>query len=308
MEIALAANNLVKTYGSGVKAVHSLQGIDLAVSPGEIFGLLGPNGAGKTTLIKCALGIVFPTAGGGSLLGYPFGSVQAKEQIGYLPENHRYPLYLTGEQVLAYFGKLSGVPKDILQRRIEETLKTVGMTEWRKTKVRKYSKGMMQRLGLAQALINDPKLIMLDEPTDGVDPVGRKEIRDVLTHLKSEGRTIFLNSHLLSEVEQVSDRVAIMDHGRIIREGSVQDLTRVGNIYELQIPNFQPAMLDGLMSKVVRSQGSTLEIACESADDLNHAIDHLRNAGALIEGMNAKKVSLEDIFVNLIKSSEVTHQ
>src|SRR5207245_3633826 len=144
-------NNLVKTYGSGVKAVHALQGINLSVAPGEIFGLLGPNGAGKTTLIKCALGIVFPTSGNGSLLGYPFGSVQAKEQIGYLPENHRYPLYLTGEQVLAYFGKLSGIQKTLLSNRIEETLKIVGMTEWRKTKVRNYSKGIMQRRRLAQA-------------------------------------------------------------------------------------------------------------------------------------------------------------
>ena len=308
MEIVLAANNLVKTYGSGVKAVHALQGIDLSVAPGEIFALLGPNGAGKTTLIKCALGIVFPTSGEGRLLGYPFGSVQAKEQIGYLPENHRYPLYLTGEQVLSYFGKLSGVPKDVLARRIEETLRTVGMTEWRKTKVRKYSKGMMQRLGLAQALINDPKLIMLDEPTDGVDPVGRKEIRDVLIHLKNEGRTIFLNSHLLSEVEQVSDRVAIMDHGKIIREGSVQDLTRVGNIYELQIPNFQPAMLAGLIPKVISSKGNAIEISCESPNDLNQAIDHLRGVGAMIEGVIPRKQSLEDVFVNLIKTSEVTHQ
>jgi ABC-2 type transport system ATP-binding protein len=308
MEIVLATNDLVKTYGNGVKAVHALQGINLTVAPGEIFGLLGPNGAGKTTLIKCALGIVFATSGSGSLLGYPFGSVEAKAHIGYLPENHRYPLYLTGEQVLSYFGKLSGVPKERLQQRIEETLKVVGMTEWRKTKVRKYSKGMMQRLGLAQALINDPKLIMLDEPTDGVDPVGRKEIRDVLTHLKDEGRTIFLNSHLLSEVEQVSDRVAIMDHGRIIREGRVQDLTRVGNIYELQIPNYQPAMLDGLSAKVIRAEGSSIEIACDSPNDLNQAIDKLRGVGATIEGVIPKKVSLEDVFVNLIKTSEVTHQ
>ena len=307
MDLALASNNVVKTYGSGTKAVHALRGVSLSVAPGEIFGLLGKNGAGKTTFIKCVLGIVFLNGGSGTVLGYPFGSTNAKERLGYLPENHRYPLYLTGEQVLSYFGKLSGVREPLLSQRIDETLKTVGMAEWRKTKVRKYSKGMMQRLGLAQALINDPQLIMLDEPTDGVDPVGRKEIREVLLHLKNEGRTIFLNSHLLSEVERISDRVAIMDHGTIVKEGSIDDLTRAENMYEIRVANPSPEMLAALGTSLVKAEGPAMEIRCATAEDLNRSMDALRAAGGIIESMAPKKSSLEDVFVDLIKTSEVTH-
>jgi len=308
MEIALASNNIVKTYGTGPKAVHALRGVSLTVAPGEIFGLLGKNGAGKTTFIKCVLGIVFLNGGEGTVLGYPFGSTQAKERLGYLPENHRYPLYLTGEQVLDYFGKLSGVREPLLGHRIEETLKIVGMTEWRKTKVRKYSKGMMQRLGLAQALINDPQLIMLDEPTDGVDPVGRREIREVLLHLKNEGKTIFLNSHLLSEVERISDRVAIMDHGTIVKEGSIDDLTRTENVYEIRIANLTPDLLVKMGNSVIHADGSVLEIRSGTPEDLNQTMDIIRAAGGIIESMAPKKSSLEDVFVDLIKTSEVTHE
>lgn len=307
MEIALASNNIVKTYGSGTKAVHALRGVSLSVAPGEIFALLGKNGAGKTTFIKCVLGIVFLNGGDGTVLGNPFGSIHAKERLGYLPENHRYPLYLTGEQVLNYFGKLSGVREPLLSRRIEETLKIVGMTEWRKTKVRKYSKGMMQRLGLAQALINDPQLIMLDEPTDGVDPVGRKEIREVLLHLKSEGKTIFLNSHLLSEVELISDRVAIMDHGTIVKEGSVDDLTRTENVYEFRINNITPDLIASMGNSILHADGSVLEVRSGTPEDLNRTMDIIRAAGGVIESMTPKKSSLEDVFVDLIKTSDITH-
>ncbi len=307
MDLALASNNIVKTYGRGTKAVHALRGVNISVAQGEIFGLLGKNGAGKTTYIKCMLGIVFLTSGEGTLLGHPFGSVHAKEHVGYLPENHRYPLYLTGEQVLAYFGKLSGIAQPLLGKRIDETLNIVGMAEWRKTKVRKYSKGMMQRLGLAQALINDPQLILLDEPTDGVDPVGRKEIREVLMRLKNDGKTIFLNSHLLSEVERISDRVAIMDHGTIVKEGSIDDLTRTEHVYEIRISNPLPEILASIGTCLVHVDGSVLEIRCNSSEDLNRTMDLLRAAGGVIESMAPKKSSLEDVFVDLIQSSAVTH-
>jgi ABC-2 type transport system ATP-binding protein len=308
MEIALSSQDLVKTYGSGAKAVHALQGVTLSVAGGEIFSLLGPNGAGKTTLIKCVLGIVFTTSGTGSVLGSPFGSVSAKEHIGYLPENHRYPPHLTGGQVLRYFGKLSGLDGPKIEQQISRTLELTGMSDWRDTKVRKYSKGMMQRLGLAQALINDPQLIMLDEPTDGVDPVGRKEIREVLVRLKGEGKTIFLNSHLLSEVELISDRVAIMDHGKIVKEGRVDDLLRTEHVYQVQVQNLQPAMLSSLGASVLSVDGNSIEIRCATPNDFNLALDHLRGQGAIIESMTPKKSSLEDLFVDLIKSSDITHQ
>ncbi len=308
MEAAISTTALVKTFGTGSKSVHALQSVSLAVGRGEIFGLLGPNGAGKTTLIKCALGIVFPTKGSGTIMGYPFGSVAAKEHIGYLPENHRYPPHLTGGQVLRYFGKLSGIREPLLSERITETLKITGMSDWRDTKVRKYSKGMMQRLGLAQALINDPDLIMLDEPTDGVDPVGRKEIREVLMRLKGEGKTVFLNSHLLSEVERISDRVAILDHGKVIREGRVEDLTRAGETYELKLDRLDDAVLAQLHARVTNTDEHAIEIDCATGDGLNRAMDTLRAAGINIASMAPKRSSLEDIFVDLIQSSDVTHQ
>ncbi|MDP4242546.1 MAG: ABC transporter ATP-binding protein [Bacteroidota bacterium] len=308
MEAAISTIALVKTFGSGSKAVHALQSVSLAVGRGEIFGLLGPNGAGKTTLIKCALGIVFPSKGAGTIMGYPFGSVAAKEHIGYLPENHRYPPHLTGGQVLRYFGKLSGLQEPVLSERISNTLKITGMSDWRDTKVRKYSKGMMQRLGLAQALINDPDLIMLDEPTDGVDPVGRKEIREVLLRLKSEGKTVFLNSHLLSEVERISDRVAILDHGKVIREGRVEELTRAGETYELKLDRLDDVVLEQLHARITNAEERAIEIDCASSDDLNRAMDTLRAAGINIASMAPKRSSLEDIFVDLIQSSDITHQ
>jgi len=236
----------------------------------------------------------------------PLGSIRAKEKIGYLPENHRYPLHLTGEQVLSYFGKLSGVKQGTLKTRINETLGLVGMTEWRNMKVRKYSKGMMQRLGLAQALINDPDLIILDEPTDGVDPVGRKEIRDVLTHLKTQGKTVFLNSHLLSEVERISDRVAIMRQGEVITEGSVEALTSKKNQYDIRVESSALEQAKGILSTAYQSETEGL-IHAEfmSTEEVNAAIDKLRRQGVLIESLIPKRSSLEDLFIELIGTSDL---
>ena len=307
MEFALTTDSLAKRFGSGINSVPALQGVNISVQRGEIYSLLGPNGAGKTTFIKCLLGIVFPSAGMGYILGMPLGSIKAKEKIGYLPENHRYPLHLTGEQVLSYFGKLSGVEKGILHKRIDETLHLVGMTDWRTMKVKKYSKGMMQRLGLAQALINDPDLIVLDEPTDGVDPVGRKEIREVLLHLKERGKTVFLNSHLLSEVEQISDRVAIMRKGEVITEGSVDVLTSKKDQYDIRVDTNFTAQSKNVLGAAFRNEvDGTIQAEFLTTSELNAAIDALRSNGILIESLVPKRSSLEDIFIELIGTSDVT--
>jgi ABC-2 type transport system ATP-binding protein len=307
MEFALTTDSLAKRFGSGSTSVPALQGVNISVKRGEIYSLLGPNGAGKTTFIKCLLGIVFPTAGSGYILGMPLGSILAKEKIGYLPENHRYPLHLTGEQVLRYFGKLSGVEHHLLDNRINETLSLVGMSDWRTMKVKKYSKGMMQRLGLAQALINDPDLVVLDEPTDGVDPVGRKEIRHVLMELKSRGKTVFLNSHLLSEVERVSDRVAIMRKGEVITEGSVDVLTSRKDQYDIKVGSEYNDQAKNLLGTAYRTQtDGIIHAEFLSTEEVNSAIDKLRSGGVLIESLVPKKSSLEDIFIELIGSSDVT--
>ena len=200
--IAIETKTLSKDYelSFGKKKVRALTELDLIINGGTIFGLLGPNGAGKTTLVKLLLQIIYPTYGSAKLLGEDINSYELKKRIGYLPEDHKYAPYLTGGDVLKFFGKLSGLNGTTLDKRIDELLELVKLSKWKKSKVKTYSKGMMQRLGLAQSLINDPELIFLDEPTDGVDPIGRKEIRDILLELKSRSKTIFLNSHLLSEV------------------------------------------------------------------------------------------------------------
>jgi ABC-2 type transport system ATP-binding protein len=230
----IETKNLTKEYSSksfSKKKILALDKFSFNVESGEIFGLLGPNGAGKTTLIKLLLSIVFPTEGEALIFDKNISDVNIKSKIGYLPENHRFPGYFTAEKVLYYFGGLSGVSSRILKNRIDELLKLVNLEKWKKTKVSKFSKGMMQRLGIAQAIINDPELIFLDEPTDGVDPIGRKEIRDIMLDLKSKGKTIFVNSHLLSEVELVCDRVAILNKGVLIKEGLVEDILAVSAGY-----------------------------------------------------------------------------
>ncbi len=307
MEFVIATDSIAKRYGKGETSVAALQGVNINVRHGEIYSLLGPNGAGKTTFIKCLLGIIFPTGGSGYILGEPLGSVKAKMRLGYLPENHKYPLHLTGEEVLNYFGKLSAIDASTLKSRINETLSLVGMQDWRTMKVRKYSKGMMQRLGLAQALINDPDLIILDEPTDGVDPVGRKEIRDILAHVKSQGKTVFLNSHLLSEVERVSDRVAIMRNGLLITEGTVNELTAQKNIYSFKVEPSSLAKVSNIFGKITINDGENgFDLPFGSINEMNLALDRMRGDGILIDSIIPKKTSLEDLFISLIQSSDIT--
>jgi len=228
----IQTENLSKHFNRG--KLRALDGVSLQVGAARVFGLLGPNGAGKTTLVKLLLAILHETSGTATLFGKPVSDYELRRRIGYLPENHRYPDFLKGGAVMDYFGRFAGVPKAQRQQRIPELLKLVGMEKWATTKIRKYSKGMMQRLGLAVAMINDPDLLLLDEPTDGVDPIGRKEIRDIILHLKQQGKTIFINSHLLSEVEMVCDEVAIMNKGKIVVEGPVAQLTNIGLSYRIE--------------------------------------------------------------------------
>src|SRR6185503_4870394 len=187
----------------------------MRVHRGEIFGLLGPNGAGKSTLVKIMMTVIRPTHAEGTMLDHPIGHKPTLARVGYLPEHHRFPRYLTGRQTLEFFAALANVDARTRHKRAAELLETVGMSEWANKKVSQYSKGMMQRVGLAQALMNDPELVVLDEPTDGVDPVGRRDIRDVLLRLRDQGKTVFLNSHLLSELEMICDRVAILVQGSV---------------------------------------------------------------------------------------------
>jgi ABC-2 type transport system ATP-binding protein len=283
----------------------ALRGLDLAVPRGQTFGLLGPNGAGKTTLVKLLLGIAFPTSGAASVLGRPAGDVRTRQRIGYLPENHRYPPHLTGEQVLHHFGRLSGLRRAERTRRVDALLRRVRMEEWRAVRVHKYSKGMMQRLGMAQAILNEPDLLILDEPTDGVDPIGRREIRDLLLEQKERGATIFLNSHLLSEVERLCDRVAILKEGVLLREGGVSDLTRPQAAWQVEV---RPAPAAALQAACGRVPGASVvqggvEVMGDAAA-LNALIDALRGRGVEIVAIVPRRDSLEDVFVKVLNEGE----
>jgi len=304
---AIEVNQLTKVYQVALskQKVTALNNLSLSVERGSIFGLLGPNGAGKTTLIKILLGITFPTIGSARMLDSDINNYLIKRKVGFLPENHRFPNYLTAEQTLKYFAKLSGYQNPNLNKRIDELLALVKMSQWKKTKVKKYSKGMMQRLGLAQAMINEPELIFLDEPTDGVDPIGRKEIRDILIDLKEKGTTIFLNSHLLSEVELVSDRVAILSEGKLLKEGTVKELTTSEEIYEIEtttdIPNI--FSIPEFSSIKITQMDNKLVVNVKDNDELNFVIDYLRKNSINIKSVNMQKNSLEELFVSLIQNS-----
>jgi len=302
----IETQNLSKEYTArfGKQVVNALNDFTFNVEQGEIFGLLGPNGAGKTTLIKMLLAITFPTRGSAKLFGTDVRNYKAKTKVGYLPENHKFPSYLTGEQVLSYYGQLSGMKGDSeMTKRIDEMLGMMNLTQWRKTKIKKYSKGMMQKLGLAQAMLSEPDLIFLDEPTDGVDPIGRKEIRDILSEIKSKGKTIFLNSHLLSEVEMICDRVAILNKGDLIKEGDVDDLTKAENIFAIHtIEPLESAHKQAILSIDPNAGIGENEINTEAGTaKLNAIIDVLRSNGVNIQTVIQKTSSLEELFINVIR-------
>ena len=311
---AIEVHDLHKTYVTGLLRrgrVEALRGVSLKVPRGDIFGLLGPNGANKTTMVKVLLGLVHKTAGQAALLGEDTGSLAARRHIGYLPEHHRIPSHHTVDSALAYYGKLSHLSSAEVQARSEEVLRIVGLHEWGKARIKTLSKGMQQRLGLAQAMLHDPDLLILDEPTDGVDPVGRKELRGVLKHLADEGKTIFLNSHLLQEVELICKTVAILDQGKVKRLGSVEELTRVsedaGERVILTLRGERGAIAR-LLPEAELQPGAHDEVKAitgaleqKAQDEL---IDRLRAEGITINGIAREQVTLEDAFLKLLTEKE----
>lgn len=310
MTAIIETDNLSKEYSSGFSKtkVNALNNFSFTINEGEIFGLLGPNGAGKTTLIKILLGITFPTNGSAKIFDTDISNHEWKSRVGYLPENHRFPNYLTGKQVLYYYGELSGMKNDSsMSQKTDTLLELMGLSQWKKTKIKKYSKGMMQKLGLVQALLSEPDLLFLDEPTDGVDPIGRKEIRDILLDLKSKGRTIFLNSHLLSEVEMICDRVAILNKGDLIKEGNVDDLTTLENFYIIETNDPIPAEVK---SKILAADSNAgigeNEINVKAGiEKTNQVVDVLRESGLVIKRLQQKSNTLEELFISVIKEDNV---
>jgi ABC-2 type transport system ATP-binding protein len=308
MAPAIEVRGLKKVYRSrfGGRAVEALAGIDLAVEKGEVFGLLGPNGAGKTTTVKILLGLTHATEGSAALFGIPVGDPESRRRVGYLPEGHRFPGYLTARQTLSIFGRMSGVDRAALSGRIPQLLERVRLSDWADVRVKKFSKGMTQRLGLAAALVHEPDVLLLDEPTDGVDPVGRREIRDLLQEEAGKGRAILLNSHLLSEVELVCSRVAVLRRGSVAAQGRIEDLTAAGPRYKLVASGVDEALLGEL-----RGTGASIEcvnghfdVTARDLEHLNGLIDRLRARGAKLQELAPLRSSLEDVFVDLVRTEQ----
>jgi ABC-2 type transport system ATP-binding protein len=296
--LAIDLVDVTKMYAG---RVHALQGVSMQVRRGEIFGLLGPNGAGKSTLVKIMTTIVRPTTAEGTLLGAPIGHRPTLARVGYLPEHHRFPQYLTGRQCVEFFGAMSLMRRAERKRRAAEMIDVVGMSAWADRRVGTYSKGMQQRTGLAAALVNDPQLVILDEPTDGVDPVGRREIRDVLLRMRDDGRTVFLNSHLLGEVELVCDRVAIMLKGKVERQGSLRELTQESRRWRVAVEGQMPGWIAEFGAVVIDRGRSAVEFKTEDLARVQECIDRLRAAGVVIVGITELRESLEDLFLRLVR-------
>ncbi len=330
-DLAIDLTGVSKNYTRRFKKpTPALRGVDMQVRRGEVFGLLGPNGAGKSTLVKILMTVIRPTRCQGSLLGHRVGHKGTLARVGYLPEHHSFPGYLTGAQVIDFFGAMSGVPRRERRQRAGELLELVGMSEWSKRRLKSYSKGMRQRIGIAQALVNDPELVLLDEPTDGVDPVGRRDIRNVIERIKDEGRTVFINSHLLTELEAVSDRVAILVKGVVAQQGTIDELTAGQHRYELVVGQSDsaadllrhalpestrqlalPESESGLARRVgfkgllpsgeaVELDHNTLRVMTEDPKLIQPIIDRVRASGGVITTLRAVRPSLEDLFMQAV--------
>jgi ABC-2 type transport system ATP-binding protein len=259
-EPAVAVTELTKVYPVlwRRQAIVAVQNLNLRIEPGEVYGLLGPNGSGKSTTLKIILGLVSPTCGQTEIFGRNSRLVESREAIGFLPENPYFYKYLTGEETLRFFGKLCGLSRALLKKRVDELLELVGLANARDRRLSGYSKGMLQRIGLAQALINEPKLIVLDEPTAGVDPAGSREIRDLIVDFRRCGITVLLSSHLLAQVQEVCDRVGILAGGVLVREGKLEELIAIENQTEFVLQNASHKLLQEIETLAARSQAKLI--------------------------------------------------
>ena len=303
MGLAIETEDIVKVFHSlwRRREVRAVDGVSLRVERGATFGLLGPNGAGKTTFVKMLLGVIHPTGGAARLFGSDARLPSSRRPAGYLPENHRFPTYLTGAGMLDFYAALSGMGARERRKRIPELLGQVGIEKWGNVRLKKYSKGMLQRLGLAQALMHSPTLLILDEPSDGVDPVGRREIREILRSLEEKGVTIFINSHLLVEVELFCREVAILHQGRVALAGKVKDLT-AGKGYRLSAAAVPDALADTLRRRAAgfANKDGLFEFQFTSREEVNDALDLLRAERCQIEEVARTSSTLEDVFMRTV--------
>ncbi|HET7785181.1 MAG TPA: ABC transporter ATP-binding protein [Myxococcales bacterium] len=312
--VAVHAQNLSKTFRIGFwgRKVRAAQDVSFDVEKGEIFGLLGPNGAGKTTTIKMLLGFVRPSRGSATVGGHPAGSIEARRRMGYLPENPALYEYLTGVEYLRYAGRLAGLGRKEAQQRGTHLLEQVGLADRADRPIRRFSKGMVQRLGLAQAMIGDPELLILDEPMSGLDPIGRKDVRDLILRFREEGRTIMFSTHILSDVEMICDRVAILIDGRVTDCGTLGSLldpaARVVEVAARDVPAAVDSKLRSQSAQSVQRDGSSV-YSFASEDAANEAVRAIALGGGRIVAVQPHRYSLEELFVKRAagaKGSEAT--
>jgi len=303
MDLVLDTHQLRKVFDDKV----AVSGLSLQVQAGEVFGFLGPNGAGKTTSIKMLLGLIAPTSGSASLLGLPLGSREARARVGFLPEHFRFHDWLSAEEFLTVHGQLYGVPGARLKRRVAELLEQVGLADFRRKQLHTFSKGMLQRVGLAQALLNNPALVFLDEPTSGLDPVGRRLVRDIIRELRGQGTTVFLNSHLLSEVEITCDRVAFIKHGEVIRVSDLKALVQGETSVTLRVRGLTGESAAGLSQwgRDLRVDGGggqiqTLTLAISDEAALPAIARYLVAQGAEVYALAPQHLSLEELFIQIV--------
>ena len=261
MQSAIRISQVTKVYRTPFRcrATVAVRDLNLEIAPGEVYGLLGPNGSGKSTTLKIILSLISPTRGSVTIFGRDNSVVAARREIGFLPENAYFHKFLTGAETLRFHAKLSGLPRSETRARVDELLVTVGLTDARNARLSTYSKGMLQRIGLAQALINEPKLVLLDEPTAGVDPAGSREIRNLIVDLKRSGITVLLSSHLLAQVQEICDRVAVLANGVLVREGQLAELIAIENQTEFVVANASSHLVEEIESLIDRSNAQLIE-------------------------------------------------
>jgi ABC-2 type transport system ATP-binding protein len=306
---AIEILGLEKTYMVGFwrkRPKHALFPLQLTVEDGEIFGFLGPNGAGKTTTLKLLMGLVFPTAGSARILGHEWNDPSVKAQIGFLPEQPYFYDHLTAHELLEYYGQLSGVPAKQRRQRVEQVLQQVGLRDVQGVQLRKFSKGMLQRVGIGQAILHDPKLVFFDEPMSGLDPMGRREVRDLMEQLKHEGKTVFFSTHILSDAETLCDRVAIIHKGELRGVGAVEDLTSSvqGKVEVIWQGMLVPASIKALGAECHATGDRVRVIIAENQQDA--VIDILRRERQRLIAVTPVRTSLEAYFVEKLRRAETT--
>ena len=300
--MVIETHDLTKLYGEKV----GCEKICLSVGEGQIFGFLGPNGAGKSTFVKMLVGLIKPTSGTAKLLGAPLGDVAVRRRLGFLPENFRYQDWLSGRELLYYHAALAFIPRHERESRIDEVLRMVKLSVAADGKIKTYSKGMQQRVGIAAALISDPDLLFLDEPTSALDPIGRLEVREIITSLRDRGKAVFLNSHLLSELEMICDSVAIIKGGRVVEQGTLAELLKGRVEVEVtasQLNGSMERVVDGL-GRVLVSKGANVLVELDNEDMIPALAARIIEAGGKLYNLSRKKRTLEELFLGAVKGGE----